>query len=311
MPKSATTAGVSLALACALILVATGIAAPGTRKSASRVWLAYKTSAKLPDNYSCAQVPHPLDRLNTLPGGVLPSAESTVDDPAWSPNGKWIAFSSGEPFCSNADGIVRDSAQIWIVESNGRNLHSVTTRGPADASPSWSPDGGRIAFARFDKYTGTGGIYVVGSNGRGLQRLSSRTALSLDWSPDGRSIAFVPGENLGPYSSVGNRIAVLDIRSRRVLTFRSTEPYDLAWSPNGSTIAVTTGNRMISIVDPHGKIVQRITVARPGRLALDGVTWSPDARRLAYSLGGKIFTVGLDGRGAREIVIGAAPDWRP
>lgn len=303
-------------MALALTLVASGIAATGIRKSTSGLWLVYKTTAKLSDNYSCASVPRPLDRLRILPGGVLPSARSTADDPAWSPNGKWIAFSSGEPFCSNADGIVRDSAQIWIVESNGRHLHSVTSSnpisgGPADASPSWSPDGRRIAFARFNTHTGTGGIYVVGSNGRDLQRLSGRTALSLDWSPDGRSIAFVPGENLGPYYSVGNRAAVLDIRSRRVLSFHVNDPYDLAWSPSGSTIAVTTGNRTISIVDPRRKLAREITVGRPGHLVLDGVTWSPDGRRLAYSLGGKIFTIGLDGRGLQGIVAGAAPDWRP
>jgi TolB protein len=64
-------------------------------------------------------------------------AEGPDSDPAWSPNGRWIAYSAG------AGAHVR----IWIMRANGRGKHAIT-QGPLDVEPTWSPDGRSIAFTR-------------------------------------------------------------------------------------------------------------------------------------------------------------------
>lgn len=295
---------------CALTLVGVGAGRE------ARPWLVYQTTAALPSNYSCADVPRAFQRLRVWPGSVLSTAGRNAQDPAWSPDGKRVAFSSGETLCTNGDGVGQMGAQIWVVDSAGGHAHALTrtnpvSGGPLDRSPSWSPDGARIAFARVDITLGTGGIYVVSADGHRLTRLSRQTALALDWSSDGRSIAFIPGERLAFGEAAAGRVALLDIGSRRVRILRQgVTPNDLAWSPDGRTLAVAE-DRAVTVLDATGKIVHRISVPSPSRYYVTGVSWAPDGRRIAYSYGGTIYTVGVDGRGAARIVAGDAPDWRP
>ena len=59
-----------------------------------------------------------------------------------------------------------------------------------DGSPSWSPDGGRIAFDSLRD--GNGEIYVMNADGSGQTRLTDDPGFdgSASWSPDGSRIAF-------------------------------------------------------------------------------------------------------------------------
>ena len=69
--------------------------------------------------------------------------------PAWSPDGRRIAFAS------NGD--------IYVMDADGGNQRRLTTGGVNDGVPSWSPDGCRIAFA--SERTKILGIYVMNIDG--------------------------------------------------------------------------------------------------------------------------------------------------
>lgn len=121
-------------------------------------------------------------------------------DPAWSPDGTRIAFSS-----------LRDgNYEIYTMDLKGDQLQRLTHTGWAEAEPSWSPDGRRIAYVSHlipysnlecgfmptgglgggDTVEATSSVYLMsvdGSNQTGLAGTTGTTELS--WSPSGAWLA--------------------------------------------------------------------------------------------------------------------------
>jgi dipeptidyl aminopeptidase/acylaminoacyl peptidase len=130
---------------------------------------------------------------------TIESALSIRDagSPQWSPDGKWIAFTSGE---WNKKEDRRDS-HIYIIASSGGQPIRLTNGERGETSPQWSPDGTRIAFLANREpaqsgtaQTGRGSqIYVISVRGGEAEKLTDEeSAVSqFRWSPDGRSITFI------------------------------------------------------------------------------------------------------------------------
>jgi TolB protein len=217
-----------------------------------------------------------LDPTRSAGSERLTSLRGDVSDPAWSPDGRRIAFRWALPgrtpdvYIARADGsgmrlLVREGAMPdW--SPSGRliafaNLHAgdrgISTVNIRDAllggkairivtrtddvipeeQPAWSPDGQRIAFT--SQRDGNSDIWIVNLDGTGLRNLTSE-GLALDdspsWSADGRSIAF--GSTRASSSQFGGDIYVMgeDGSDVRRLTFEDSS-YAPAWSPDDCGIA--------------------------------------------------------------------------
>ena len=114
----------------------------------------------------------------------------------------------------------------------------------ADATPDWSPDGKLIAFA---SNRDGGGIFVVGTDGKGIRRVTATNGKAPEWSPDGKEIAFEAPDGLRVVALTGKG-------EHRVARVSSTGEQSMApaWSPDGKRIAfvreVSDGSYVIFVV---------------------------------------------------------------
>lgn len=101
--------------------------------------------------------------------------------PAWSPDGKQIAF------VSSRDG----NFNLYIMNSNGNNQQQITDFEGDELQPDWSPDGRKIVFV--SNLDGNKEIYTIDITTSEINRLTyhSETDFSPKWSPDGKYIAYV------------------------------------------------------------------------------------------------------------------------
>ena len=100
--------------------------------------------------------------------------------PAWSPDGRRIAF-------VGSVGRGRHNPEIYVVNADGSGQRSLTRNTRGDTNPVWSPDGRRIAFVSNWQ------VWVMNADGSGqrsLTRTNGARNVAPSWSPDGQRIAF-------------------------------------------------------------------------------------------------------------------------
>ena len=187
--------------------------------------------------------------------------------PAWSPDGKRIAF------VSDRDGPPR-YFDIYVMDADGSNLQRLTNDPRDDRFPAWSPDSERIVFGarregHFEtKFAVTYEIYVMDADG-GNQRRRTKNLhddRSPSWSPDGTRIVFSARRDGHVQDKWGltYEIYVMDADggNEQRLTENGVYEGQPAWSPDGKRIAFVSnrdGNVEIYAMDADGGNPQNLT----------------------------------------------------
>jgi TolB protein len=217
--------------------------------------------------------------MNANGTGVTRLTTNRAEDgaPAWSPDGKKIAFESSR------DG----NWEIYVMNSDGSAQIRLTNNPARDLRPAWSPDGKKIAFisARGSRFNNGYAIYVVNPAGSGVTRLTSQCQTTLfsscgdfdpAWSPDGRRVVFV--HKSGLHSAV---LEVMHADGSGVTSVPNTGP-DLglpAWGGSGK-IAFETSDG-IFVIKPDGTGRTRLTHTLGW--GDSHPSWSLDGTKIAFN----------------------------
>jgi Tol biopolymer transport system component len=292
--------------------VALGLAAPAEATFPGENGRIAYTWSRGGEAFESGPTPRLVGVVSTRPdGGDRRIVARHGRDPAYSPDGRRIAFRRGH--------------RLWITNADGAGAVPVTPRGWLVDEYEWSPGGTRLVFDRGFVTSVRSVLYTVGPDGTELQRLlKARLPLSLSsgaWSPDGKAIVYGQASALNPlvrvfraghittlarpahhptWSRTGliaydapvtgeDRSQVCLIRRGldaplRCIGFADASITDPSWSPSGRRLMVMrtprdAGAAELWTVRPDGTVLTR--TPRPnGAFPI----FSPNGRLLAYSL---------------------------
>jgi TolB protein len=91
----------------------------------------------------------PLGATGRQAGRVLTSHPGGAVDPAWSPDGAWVAYAGHDGY----------AIEMYAVHPDGTTVTRLTTDGQLSRSPAWSPDGRQLAYV--SNRTGFFELWVV------------------------------------------------------------------------------------------------------------------------------------------------------
>jgi Tol biopolymer transport system component len=171
---------------------------------------------------------------------------------------------------------------LWAMRGDGSDRHQLTSPGSGvDTSPTWAPDGSRLAFRHS---TGTDGppdtdtIRIVQADSSGVRDLVGGSFPA--WSPDGGWIAFrgVAGVDLALIKPDGSDLTALGVRNVECPV----------WSPDGQRILYCRNEDLAGGVSDDWDVwVMNRDGSQPHQLTDDPardypIAWSSDGSRIAF-----------------------------
>jgi TolB protein len=234
-------------------------------------------------------------------GQVPLNSNDPIISPAWSPDGRELAYVSFE----------EQKAVIYIQDvATGKRRAVANFRG-SNSAPAWSPDGQTLA-ATLSRGGGSQ-LFLMGRNGDNVRRLTTSTSIDTEpaFTPDGRSVYFVSDRGGGPQVY---RTPIAGGSVERV-TFGGAYNISPAISPDGRTLAY------ISRVGGAFRL-HTLDLATPGAAPValtdtsddESPSFAPNGKLIIYASRAQgrdvLMTTTLDGKIKARLVVSSTADMR-
>jgi len=239
----------------------------------------------------------------------LTFADKSSTNPKWSPDGKWLAFTSSRKDSKN---------NLYLIRVAGGEAEMITDLKGNVSDYDWSPDGKWIAYsmtdtkseeeekndkgrndARWvDENIKMSRLYVMpvakDANGkRDVRKLTadSRSIGGFDWSPDGAKIVYAHVKDPRAEFWSSSDVSMIDVASGTVTSFAATPAAESSpvFSPDGKWIAMTVtdgpvrwaqSNR-IHVVPVGGGSAKVMPMSHDGQPGMIG--WTPDGSKIMFT----------------------------
>ena len=238
-------------------------------------------------------------------GQAALNSPQPIISPAWSPDGKQLAYVSFE----------LQKAVVYTQDTSTGARRVVANFRGSNSAPAWSPDGQTLAVT-LSRDNGSQ-LYLIGRNGENVRRMTSSSAIDTEpvFSPDGRTLYFVSDRGGSPQIY---RMPVAGGPIERV-TFGGSYNISPAISPDGRTLAY---------ISRQGNAFKLFTVDAAGSGTPSGLTDTSDDEHPSFAPNGKLIiyasraqgrdvlmTTTLDGRIKARLVSNGVdvrePSWGP
>ena len=271
------------------------------------------------------------------PGGgeavQLTALETGVNSFAWSPDGRYIAYTAAEPESKERKERKDKYGEFEVVHGDYVMTHLWMIEVPTEAVTkkpeparltegaafsvgqfNWSPDSTCIAFSAARNpdliSSDTSDIYVLTVGDKSVKKIVDTRGPDTNpvWSPDGRQVAFETADAHEFHFFENNRIAVVPSEggTPQVLTASfDEEPMLLAWSPDGIyfTSQQKTSSHLFRL-NPATKVTE--IISQPATFASSQYSFTRDYRQAAFVAAGpneytEVYVSPLNGYAPRKL----------
>lgn len=236
---------------------------------------------------------------------ILLSSKQPLMSPAWSPDGKQIAYVSFE----------KGNSAIYVQDiASGRRTMVADNKG-INSAPSWSPDGTRLAMTL--SKGGNPDIYIMRLADHSIQRLTFNSAIDTEpaWAVDGSKIAFTSDRGGTPQIY---EISAIGGDARR-LTFDGNYNARPRYSPDGKSMVMITSRNdnkyRIGLLDLSSGYSTILTSSRLD----ESPSFAPNGSMIIYATtsryGSELAAVSADGKVHQRLALQGGevrePAWGP